>query len=72
MTDLPTRCGRPQQLWLMGASPADSCRDDGSRSSGPVPSAKLDNIRDSEQIGITEEPAGGSAPTGPVLLTLDI
>lgn len=40
---------------------------------GPSPSAQIDGIRDSAQIGITEEPAGGSpAPTGQILLALDL
>lgn len=74
MTDLPEPAvGRAYQLWLMGDHEPIPAGTMEAGQVGPSPSAKLDNIRDSEQIGITEEPAGGSpAPTGPVLLTLDI
>lgn len=74
MTDLPQpAAGRSYQLWLMGDHQPIPAGTMEAGQVGPSPSAKLDNIRDSEQIGITEEPAGGSpAPTGPVLLTLDI
>lgn len=74
MTDLPAPPqGRAYQLWLMGDHDPISAGTMESGEVGPSPSAQIDGIRDSEQIGITEEPAGGSpAPTGQVLLALDI
>ena len=75
MTGLPEPAeGRAYQLWLMGPNhppiPAGTME---AGQVGPSPSAQLDGIRDSAQIGITEEPAGGSpAPTGQVLLQLDL
>ncbi|MDX2356427.1 anti-sigma factor [Dietzia sp. PP-33] len=66
--------GRAYQLWLMGPDhdpiPAGTME---SGEVGPSPSAELNGIRDSAQIGITEEPAGGSpAPTGEVMLAIDL
>lgn len=74
MTDLPEpAAGRAYQLWLMGDHEPISAGTMESGQVGPSPSAQIDGIRNSEQIGITEEPAGGSpAPTGQVLLALDI
>ena len=74
MTDLPEPPeGRAYQLWLMGDHEPISAGTMESGQTGPSPSAQIDGIRNSEQIGITEEPAGGSpAPTGQVLLALDI
>lgn len=74
MTDLPEPAvGRAYQLWLMGDHEPISAGTMESGQVGPSPSAQIDGIRNSEQIGITEEPAGGSpAPTGQVLLALDI
>lgn len=74
MTDLPEPAvGRAYQLWLMGDHQPIPAGTMEAGQVGPSPSAKLDGIRDSKQIGITEEPAGGSPlPTGPVLLALDI
>lgn len=74
MTDLPEPAeGRAYQLWLMGDHDPISAGTMEAGQVGPSPSAQIDGIRDSAQIGITEEPAGGSpAPTGQVLLALDI
>ena len=75
MTGLPEPAeGRAYQLWLMGPDhPPISAGTMEAGQVGPSPSAQLDGIRDSAQIGITVEPAGGSpAPTGEVLLALDI
>ena len=74
MTDLPEPAtGRAYQLWLMGDHEPISAGTMESGQVGPSPSAQIDGIRNSEQIGITEEPAGGSpAPTGQVLLAVDI
>ncbi|EFV92307.1 hypothetical protein ES5_06657 [Dietzia cinnamea P4] len=74
MTDLPAPPeGRAYQLWLMGDHEPISAGTMESGEVGPSPSAQIEGIRNSEQIGITEEPAGGSpAPTGQVLLALDI
>ncbi|MFN3602287.1 MAG: anti-sigma factor domain-containing protein [Dietzia sp.] len=75
MTGIPEPAeGRAYQLWLMGPDhdpiPAGTME---SGQVGPSPSAELSGIRNSAQIGITEEPAGGSpAPTGEVLLALDL
>ncbi|MEH6821308.1 anti-sigma factor [Dietzia psychralcaliphila] len=75
MTGIPEPAeGRAYQLWLMGPDhdpiPAGTME---SGEVGPSPSAELSGIRNSAQIGITEEPAGGSpAPTGQVLLALDL
>ncbi|AVZ40632.1 MULTISPECIES: anti-sigma factor [unclassified Dietzia] len=75
MTGIPEPAeGRAYQLWLMGPDhdpiPAGTME---SGEVGPSPSAELSGIRGSAQIGITEEPAGGSpAPTGDVLLALDL
>lgn len=74
MTDLPEPAeGRAYQLWLMGDHAPIPAGTMESGQVGPSPSAEITGIRDSVQIGITEEPAGGSpAPTGQVLLALDI
>ncbi|MDV7999790.1 anti-sigma factor [Rhodococcus sp. IEGM 1408] len=75
MTGIPEPAnGRAYQLWLMGPDhdpiPAGTME---SGQVGPAPSAQLSGIRASTQIGITEEPAGGSpAPTGEVLLAIDL
>lgn len=75
MTGIPELAeGRAYQLWLMGPDhdpiPAGTLE---SGQVGPAPSAQLSGIRASTQIGITEEPAGGSpAPTGQVLLAIDL
>lgn len=66
--------GRAYQLWLMG--PDHDPIPSGTMESGdvgPTASARVEGIADSAQIGLTEEPAGGSpAPTGDVLLALDL
>lgn len=74
MTNLPEPAeGRAYQLWLMGDHEPIPAGTMESGQVGPSPSAEINGIRDSAQIGITEEPAGGSpAPTGQVLLALDI
>lgn len=74
MTDLPEPAtGRAYQLWLMGDHEPISAGTMEAGQVGPSPSAQIAGIRNSDQIGITEEPAGGSpAPTGQVLLALDI
>lgn len=74
MTGLPEpSAGRAYQLWLMGDHEPISAGTMEAGEVGPSPSAQINDIRDSAQIGITEEPAGGSpAPTGPVLLALDL
>lgn len=74
MTDLPEPSeGRAYQLWLMGDHDPISAGTMEAGQVGPSPSAQIDGIRDSAQIGITEEPAGGSpAPTGQILLALDL
>jgi hypothetical protein len=74
MTGLPEPAeGRAYQIWLMGDHDPISAGTMESGQVGPAPSAQLEGIRGSDQIGITEEPAGGSpAPTGQVLLALDI
>ena len=74
MTGIPEPAeGRAYQLWLMGDHEPISAGTMESGQVGPSPSAQINGIRDSAQIGITEEPAGGSpAPTGQVLLALDI
>lgn len=75
MTGIPEPAeGRAYQLWLMGPDhdpiPAGTME---SGQVGPAPSAQLSGIRASTQIGITEEPAGGSpAPTGEVLLAINL
>lgn len=75
MTDLPDPGqGRAYQLWLMGPDhdpiPAGTME---SGQVGPSATAQLPGIGDSAQIGLTEEPAGGSpAPTGDVLLALEL
>ncbi|HJC59894.1 MAG TPA: anti-sigma factor [Candidatus Dietzia intestinigallinarum] len=75
MADLPDPgAGRAYQLWLMGPDhdpiPAGTME---SGQVGPSATAQLPGIRDSAQVGLTEEPAGGSpAPTGEVLLAIDI
>lgn len=66
--------GRAYQLWLMGSDhdpiPAGTM---GADEVAASTSAQLQNISGSEQVGLTEEPAGGSpAPTGDVLLALDL
>lgn len=74
MTGLPEPAeGRAYQIWLMGDHEPISAGTMESGQVGPSPSARLEGIRGSDQIGITEEPAGGSpAPTGQVLLALDL
>lgn len=74
MTGLPEPAeGRAYQLWLMGDHPPIPAGTMESGQVGPSPSARLKGIRDSDQIGITEEPAGGSpSPTGEVLLAIDL
>jgi len=74
MTDLPDPAeGRAYQLWLMGDHEPISAGTMESGQVGPAPTARIEGIRSSDQIGITEEPAGGSAaPTGQVLLALDL
>lgn len=66
--------GRAYQLWLMG--PDHDPIPSGTMESGqigPTASARLEGIANSAQVGLTEEPAGGSpAPTGDVLLALDL
>ena len=66
--------GRAYQLWLMGDDhdpiPAGTME---AGQVGSAPAAKIEGIGDSAQIGLTEEPAGGSpAPTGDVLLAVDL
>lgn len=75
MADLPDPGeGRAYQLWLLG--PEHDPIPSGTMESGqvgPSATAQLAGIGDSAQIGLTEEPAGGSpAPTGDVLLALDL
>lgn len=74
MTDLPEPAeGRAYQLWLMGDHDPIPAGTMESGQVGLAPSAQINGIRDSEQIGLTDEPAGGSpAPTGEVLLALDL
>lgn len=74
MTGIPEPVeGRAYQLWLMGDHDPISAGTMEAGQVGPAPSAQIDGIRGSEQIGITEEPAGGSpAPTGQVLLAIDL
>lgn len=74
MTGIPEPVeGRAYQLWLMGDHDPISAGTMEAGQVGPAPSAQIDGIRGSEQIGITEEPAGGSpAPTGEVLLAIDL
>ena len=65
--------GRAYQLWLMGDHDPIPAGTMESGQVGTAPSAKIKGISDSAQIGLTEEPAGGSpAPTGEVLLALDL
>lgn len=75
MADLPDPGqGRAYQLWLMG--PDHDPIPSGTMESGqvsPSATAQLRGIGDSAQIGLTDEPAGGSpAPTGDVLLAIDL
>src|SRR5699024_887427 len=66
--------GRAYQLWLAGPDP-DPIPSDTMESGdvGPTASAREEGIADSAQIGLTAEPAGGyPAPTGDVLLALDV
>lgn len=74
MSGLPEPAeGRAYQLWLMGDHDPIPAGTMEAGQVGPSPSAQIDGIRGSEQIGLTEEPAGGSpAPTGEVLLALDL
>lgn len=74
MSGLPEPAeGRAYQLWLMGDHDPIPAGTMEAGQVGPSPSAQIDGIRGSEQIGLTEEPAGGSpAPTGDVLLALDL
>lgn len=75
MSDLPDPGqGRAYQLWLMGPDhdpiPAGTME---SGEVGPSATAQLPGIGEAAQIGLTEEPAGGSpAPTGDVLLAVDL
>lgn len=65
--------GRAYQLWLMGDHAPIPAGTMESGEVGPSPAAQIEGIRGSEQIGLTEEPAGGSpAPTGEVLLALNL
>lgn len=66
--------GRAYQLWLMSDDhdpiPAGTME---AGQVGATPAAQIAGIGDSAQVGLTEEPAGGSpAPTGDVLLALDL
>lgn len=74
MTGLPEPpVGSAYQLWLMGDHEPISAGTMEAGQVGPAPSAQINGIRDSAQIGITVEPAGGSpAPTGDVILALDL
>lgn len=74
MTGLPEPDeGRAYQLWLMGDHEPISAGTMEAGEVGPSPAAQIDGIRGSQQIGITVEPAGGSpAPTGQVLLAIDL
>lgn len=74
MTGLPDPAeGRAYQLWLMGDHDPIPAGTMESGEVGPSPAAQIEGIRGSEQIGLTEEPAGGSpAPTGEVLLALNL
>lgn len=74
MTGLPEPpTGSAYQLWLMGDHEPISAGTMEAGQVGPAPSAQINGIRGSAQIGITVEPAGGSpAPTGDVILALDI
>lgn len=74
MTGLPDPAeGRAYQLWLMGDHAPIPAGTMESGEVGPSPAAQIEGIRGSEQIGLTEEPAGGSpAPTGEVLLALNL
>ena len=74
MTDLPEPpAGSAYQLWLMGDHEPISAGTMEAGQVGPSAAAPISGIRDSEQIGITVEPAGGSpTPTGDVILTLEI
>lgn len=74
MTGLPEPdAGRAYQLWLMGDHEPIPAGTMEAGEVGPTPAAQIEGIRDSAQIGITDEPAGGSpAPTGQVLLALDL
>ncbi|MGW8593160.1 anti-sigma factor [Dietzia sp. NPDC055877] len=74
MTGLPDPAeGRAYQLWLMGDHDPIPAGTMESGEVGPSPAAQIEGISGSEQIGLTEEPAGGSpAPTGEVLLALNL
>lgn len=74
MTGLPEPDeGRAYQLWLMGDHEPIPAGTMESGEVGPSPAAQIDGIRGSDQIGITDEPAGGSpAPTGEVLLAINL
>ena len=74
MTGLPEPDeGRAYQLWLMGDHEPIPAGTMEAGEVGPAPAAQIEGIRGSAQIGITDEPAGGSpAPTGQVLLALDL
>lgn len=74
MTGLPEPAeGRAYQLWLMGDHEPIPAGTMESGEVGPSPAAQIQGIRGSDQIGITDEPAGGSpAPTGQVLLAINL
>lgn len=74
MTGLPEPdAGRAYQLWLMGDHDPIPAGTMEAGQVGPSPAAMINDIRGSDQIGITNEPAGGSpAPTGDVLAALDL
>ena len=74
MTGLPEPdAGRAYQLWLMGDHDPIPAGTMEAGQVGPSPAAMINDIRGSAQIGITNEPAGGSpAPTGDVLAALDL
>ena len=74
MTGLPEPdAGRAYQLWLMGDHDPIPAGTMEAGQVGPSPAAMISDIRGSAQIGITNEPAGGSpAPTGDVLAALDL
>lgn len=65
--------GRAYQLWLMGDHEPIPAGTMEAGEMGPSPAAMIRDISGSTQIGLTDEPAGGSpAPTGEVMLALDL